>query len=82
LNGCLAIYVAALDAEMRSVEHTKMAGLQVAGAVATSFYYTLALNRYGDNEPRYAELLKRQVYRHLGKHLGYGLKFWPTHSRQ
>ena len=62
---------------VRAVNHDQLAGLQAADAVASSFYYAANLNRYGETEDRYAQLLEPTVYRHKGQHLGYGLKFWP-----
>lgn len=53
------------------------AGLQVADAVAGSFYYALERSRHGFTEDRYARMLKPVVYKHQGRYLGYGLKFWP-----
>lgn len=62
---------------VRAVNHDQLAGLQVADAVASSFYYATNLNRYGEAEDKYARLLLPTVYRHKGVLLGYGLKFWP-----
>ena len=64
-------------AELRAVEHSQLAGLQVADAVASSLFAAVNLNRYGDTEDRYARLLSPTFYRHKGTSLGYGLKFWP-----
>lgn len=55
----------------------KRAGLQVADAVASSFYYAVQLSHLGFNEDRYARLLKPVVYRHRGPSQGYGVKFFP-----
>ena len=55
-------------------------GLQIADAVASSFYYGVQVNPYGFNEPRYAQMLKPVVYRHKKQALGYGLKFWPREA--
>jgi hypothetical protein len=54
----------------------KRMGLQIADAVASSFFYACE-PRYGYTEDRYARILKPIVYHRSGKHLGYGLKFWP-----
>jgi hypothetical protein len=62
---------------VRAVNHDQLAGLQVADAVASSFYYATNLNRYGETEDKYAKLLFPTVYRHKAVTLGYGLKFWP-----
>ncbi|MBI2421385.1 MAG: DUF3800 domain-containing protein [Candidatus Hydrogenedentes bacterium] len=66
-----------LPESVRAVNHDQLAGLQVADAVASSFYYAANVNQYGEAEDRYARLLFPTVYRHKGSVLGYGLKFWP-----
>ena len=38
---------------IRSVEHSKLAGLQVADAVASGIHFALKVNRYGETEPAY-----------------------------
>lgn len=60
-----------------AVDHSKLAGLQIADAIASSFFYAVNLNRYGEVEDKYARLLLPLCYRHKGSALGYGLKFWP-----
>jgi hypothetical protein len=62
---------------IRAVEHSQLAGLQVADAVASSLFAALNPNPYGDTEDKYARLLLPSCYRHKGAMLGYGLKFWP-----
>ena len=62
---------------IRSVEHSKLAGLQVADAVASGIHFALKVNRYGETEPSYAPHLKKILYRHKDTAIGYGLKFWP-----
>lgn len=62
---------------VRAVNHDQLAGLQAADAVASSFYYAVSMNRYGEAEDKYAHLLLSTVYRHKDARLGYGLKFWP-----
>jgi len=52
-------------------------GLQIADAVASSFYYAVQPSRHGFTEDRYARMLKPVVYHRQGRHLGYGLKLWP-----
>lgn len=67
-----------IDPSMVSaVEHSKLAGLQVADAVASSFFFSVNLNRYGEVEDKYSRFLLPNCYRHRGAALGYGLKFWP-----
>jgi hypothetical protein len=68
----------AIDPErISTVEHSKLAGLQVADAVASSAYLAVKRNRYGEAEPAYLSLLAKTIYRHKGIALGYGLKVWP-----
>lgn len=57
--------------------HDSRMGLQIADAVASSFYMACELTPQGFNEPRYAQMLKAVLYRHEGRCVGYGLKFWP-----
>jgi len=52
-------------------------GLQIADAVASSFYYAVQVSRYGFTEDRYAQILKPIVYNRDGQFIGYGVKFWP-----
>lgn len=62
---------------IRSVEHSKLAGLQVADAVASGFHFAVKVNRYGETEAGYLPHLKKTLYRHKGEAMGYGLKVWP-----
>jgi len=62
---------------IRAVEHSKLAGLQVADAVASGFHFALKVNRYGETETGYLPHLKKTIYRHKAVALGYGLKLWP-----
>lgn len=62
---------------IRSVEHSKLAGLQVADAVASGFHFAVKVNRYGETEPGYLPHLKKTLYRHQTQALGYGIKVWP-----
>lgn len=57
--------------------HDSLMGLQIADAVASSLYMACELTPQGFNEPRYATMLKPVFYRHKGRCVGYGLKFWP-----
>lgn len=52
-------------------------GLQVADAVAGSFFYAVEPSRYGFTEDRYARMLRPVVFHYRGRYLGYGLKLWP-----
>lgn len=55
----------------------KQMGLQIADAVASSFYYAVQPTQHSFTEDRYARMLKPVVYHRQGRYLGYGLKFWP-----
>ncbi|MCK6448932.1 MAG: DUF3800 domain-containing protein [Planctomycetes bacterium] len=57
--------------------HDSLCGLQVADAVASSFFYGVNRTRHGFTEPRYAQLLAPVVYRRKSVALGYGIKLWP-----
>lgn len=59
----------------------KRMGLQIADAVASSIYYGVQPSQYGMVESRYAELLDTVYYRHKGRALGYGIKFWPPEGQ-
>lgn len=63
--------------QIHAMNHDKLMGLQVADAVASSFYFGVQQTPLGFTEPRYAQMLKPVVYHHSGQHLGYGVKFWP-----
>ena len=60
-----------------AVNHEQLAGLQVADAVASSLFYAVQPDIYGEVETKYAGILHPTFYRHKGKALGYGVKFWP-----
>jgi len=62
---------------IQSVEHSKMAGLQAADAVASSVHYAVKINMYKETEPAYLQHLKQTIYRHKAEYLGYGVKVWP-----
>lgn len=66
-----------IDPDMvKAVNHDQLAGLQLADAVATSVYYAVTPNVYGDIEDRYLRLIAPTIYRHEKRVEGYGLKFW------
>lgn len=62
---------------IRSVEHSKLAGLQVADAIASGCHFAVKVNRYGETETGYLPHLKKTLYRHEKTVLGYGIKVWP-----
>lgn len=77
-NGVNIDWGAIDSANVSSVAHSKLAGLQAADAVATGLFYAVTPNRYGLTEPCYADALLPRYYRYKnGKLLGYGLKWWP-----
>lgn len=64
-------------ARIKAVDHSQLAGLQVADAVASGLHFALKVNRYGETEPGYLPHLKNTIYRHKTSAAGYGLKLWP-----
>jgi hypothetical protein len=63
---------------IQSVEHSKLAGLQIADAVASGFNFAVKVNRYGETETAYVMHLKKTIFRYKKEvALGYGLKVWP-----
>jgi hypothetical protein len=70
------IHWPAIDIDrLRAVQHSQLAGLQIADAVASSTFYAVNPNRFGITDPSYLHLLRRHVYRHERRWLGYGMKF-------
>jgi hypothetical protein len=62
--------------------HGRRMGLQLADAVASSYYYAVWTNPYGFTEDSYARLLLPRAYRHDGKIWGYGVKLVPRESEE
>ena len=61
----------AIDSErIRAVEHFNLAGLQVAGPVASSLHFSLKMTRYGETELSYLPHLKKTICRHKAVDLG------------
>ena len=60
----------------------RMMGLQIADAVASSWFVALERSGHGFTEPRYVRMLKPIVYKHRGRFLGYGVKIWPTEAEK
>lgn len=56
-------------------------GLQIADAVASSFYFAVE-PRYGHVEDRYIRMMKNVVYNHQGTYWGYGVKVWPLEEER
>lgn len=63
---------------METLTAGKRAGLQVADAVAGSFYYATEYSPLGLTEDYYVRMLKPVVYRRGKTYLGYGLEFFPS----
>ena len=63
--------------EIKAIEHSKLAGLQAADAIASSMHFAVKRNIYGESEPAYSRLLTKTFYRHKSTLLGYGVKLWP-----
>lgn len=59
-----------------AVNHDQLAGLQLADALATSVFYAVHKNQYGEVEDRYLKLVSPIIYRRENKIEGYGMKFW------
>lgn len=59
-----------------AINHDQLAGLQLADAVATSVFYAVHKNQYGEHEDRYLKLISSKIYQRDGQLEGYGLKFW------
>ena len=66
--------------EITSYTAGKRMGLQIADAMASSFFYAVQPSQYGFIEGRYARMLKPVVYHREGRYLGYGLKFSPREA--
>lgn len=60
----------------------KRMGLQVADAVASSFFYAVEPSQYGYTENRYVRILKPTVYHREGHIIGYGVKFCPHEAHK
>jgi len=61
---------------VKAINHEKMAGLQIADAVATSVFYAVNKTQYSQIEDRYLRSIKKTLYRNKGRVDGYGLKVW------
>jgi len=62
--------------------HGRRMGLQLADAVASSYYYAVWVGPYGFTEDAYARLLLPRAFRHDGKLWGYGVKVVPRESEE
>src|SRR5262249_31487337 len=75
-NSEVKIHWNSLSAEFETYSHGKRAGLQLADAVASSFFRAVE-PLYGFTEPRYAQMLRPVAYNHYGNYLSYGVKIFP-----
>ena len=66
--------------QVRAYTHGRRMGLQIADAVASSFFYAVQLSQHGFTEDRYACMLKPVVYHRQGQYGGYGIKLWPREA--
>lgn len=64
--------------QVDSLPHDQRRGLQIVDAVASSYWYGLNPNVYGQTEDRYARILHPLAYARYGKYAPYGLKFFPA----
>ena len=55
-------------------------GLQLADAVASSYFFAVEPSAYGLTEEGYAHLVLPRAYRHNGKLWGYGVKIVPKET--
>lgn len=63
---------------IKALPSAKRMGLQIADAIASSFFFGVEKSGYGFIEDRYARMLKPIVYCYNKQYLGYGLKFFPV----
>ena len=63
--------------QVDSLPHDQRRGLQIVDAVASSYWYGLNPNVYGQTEDRYARILHPLAYARYGRYAAYGLKFFP-----
>ena len=63
--------------QIKAYSPGKRMGLQIADAIAGSFYYAVQKTQHGFTEDRYVRMLKPVVYSRRGHYIGYGIKLWP-----
>lgn len=66
--------------QIKPLGHGKRMGLQIADAVAGSYFSSVEPNRFGFIEDAYIKMLKPVIYNSKGKYSGYGFKFWPKEA--
>jgi len=57
-------------------------GLQIADAVASSYFFALEPDPYGHIEDGYVRLMAPRAYKKKGKALGAGVKIWPKEAEE
>lgn len=62
---------------LHAIPHQELNGLALADLVASSLYWAIRPDRYGELEPRYYQLIKETLYRRKARVSPYGLKFFP-----
>lgn len=62
--------------------HGRRMGLQVADAVATSYFYAVEPSPYGFVEDSYARLILPKAYRYKSSLWGYGIKLMPKEAEE
>lgn len=70
----------AINANQIDALSPKLMGMQIADAVASSFFFSTQLNQYGFAEDRYVKMLQPICYHHRGRYNGYGIKVWPNEA--
>jgi hypothetical protein len=69
-------------AQIATFTSGRRAGLQLADAVASSFFYAVEPNAFGLSEDTYARLILPRMYRHNGMLWGYGVKIVPRETEE
>ena len=65
---------------LNAQDHSRLAALQLADIAASAFAAAMEADRYGNQESRYASILRPVTYSHDGERLGYGLKLMPSET--
>ena len=68
--------------QISTYSHGRRMGLQLADAVASSYFYAVEPSPYGLTEDGYARLLLPRAYRHEGALWGYGVKLVPREAEE
>jgi hypothetical protein len=65
-------------AKSKAINSDQDSGLQIADCVASCHYHAVAVDKWGNNEPRYFQQLLPKVYKKNDSVLKYGLKVFPA----